>query len=171
MNIRISTTNLVVLTLLASFLQGGVIPGRWEKVDGLQPGSKIILTLKAGDRLKCTFKDSDSTSLRISDAGQELVIPKDSIAKVVRENRRSNKPAVIGAAIGALAGVASAAGSPAPDMSIFGEPVRRDRTSITVSCILFGAVLGYLTGYYGTKKPPDQLLYEASEIASPLQEK
>jgi hypothetical protein len=162
MNIRTSAPTLAVFALLASFLKGGVIPGRWEKVYVLQPGSKIILTLKAGDRMKCTFKDLDSTSLKVSDAGRELVIPKGSIARIVKENRRSSKPAFIGAGVGALAGAAIGA-APSWNWTFFGEPARSNRTSMAVSCALIGAVVGYAAGYYNTDRPPNQLLYEAPE--------
>ena len=84
----------IVTTLWVS---AGVVPGRWEKLDRLEPGSKIILTSKAEDSIRYTFKGSDSTSVTVgARGGRELVIPKSHVAKVVQQNSRSSKPAWIG---------------------------------------------------------------------------
>ena len=54
-----------ILSLFASFLQGAAIPARCEQIGFLQPGSKIFQNLKSGDRMNCTYKDSDSIRLRV----------------------------------------------------------------------------------------------------------
>jgi hypothetical protein len=60
MNIPKPLNTLILFGFLVSSLHGGVIPGRWEKVDGLVSGSKIVLTSEAGDRVRYTFQKSDS---------------------------------------------------------------------------------------------------------------
>ena len=36
-------------------LQAAVIPGRWEKMEALDTGIRIVLSLKSGDRIECPF--------------------------------------------------------------------------------------------------------------------
>ena len=146
----------VVLVIAATSLNAGVVPGRWEKLDRLEPGSKIILTSKAGDRIRYTFKGSDSTSLTVRPrGGGELVIPKSHVTKIVQQNSRSSKPAWIGAGIGAAAGAALGIAAKT-DETAFAKP---EIAAVTLGVL--GTVVGYTVGYLCTENPPDALLYEA----------
>jgi hypothetical protein len=142
--------------MIVTLLSAGVVPGRWEKLDRLEQGSKIILTLKAGDRMRYTFKGSDSNSLTVrARGGQELVIPKSHVAKVVQQNLRSSKPAWIGAAIGAGTGVALGVAGRSD------EYPKAKWEAGTVALGLLGTLVGYTVGHFTTENPPDALLYEA----------
>jgi hypothetical protein len=155
MKAKILTMCFLTATIV-TLLSAGVVPGRWEKLDRLEQGSKIILTSKAGDRMRYTFKGSDSTSLTVrARGGQELVIPKSHVAKVVQQNSRSSKPAWIGAAIGAGTGVAMGVGMRSD------EYPKAKWEAAAVILGLLGTVGGYTVGYLCTENPPDALLYEA----------
>jgi len=148
-------TIFVLTAITATSLSAGVVPGRWEKLDGLDPGSKIVLTSKAGDSMRYTFKSSDSSSLTVkARVSRELVIPKSHVAKIVQQNSRSSKPALIGAAIGGGTGVAMGVG------------VRSDEypnakwEGAAVILGLIGAAIGATIGYCLTDNPPDAVLYQ-----------
>jgi len=153
MKTRTPVTVLALVALLTSSLPGSVIPGRWEKLDALESGSKIVLSLKSGERVRYTFLNSDSGSLTVKDrGGQELVIPKTHVTRVVKQNPRSTTPAWVGAAVGAGAGAAIGAG------------LSRDYIPgiFAAGFGLIGALAGFTTGYCITQKPADELLYEVS---------
>lgn len=148
-----------ILVVATTFwVSAGVVPGRWEKLDRLEPGSKIILTSKAGDRIRYTFKGSDPTSLTVrARGGRELIIPKTHVAKIVQQNSRSSKPAWIGAAIGAGTGVAMGVGIRSDEY----PNAKWEAAAVTLG--LLGTVAGYTVGYLFTENPPDALLYEAAK--------
>ena len=139
--------------LLTSLLPGSVIPGRWEKLDAFESGSKIVLSLKSGEKARYTFLNSDSGSLTVKDrGGQGLVIPRTHVTRVVKQNMRSTTPAWVGAAVGAGAGAA------------FGAALSGDYVPeyFAVTFGLIGALAGFTTGYCITQKPADESLYEVS---------
>jgi len=110
--------------------------------------------------MRYTFKNSDARSLTVRDrVGQELVIPKSHVAKVVQQNSRSSKPAWIGTAVGAGAGAAIGAGV----SRSFDETGAARADVMAVTCGLIGAAVGFTTGYLIAEKPPDNLLYEDPE--------
>ena len=74
---------ITLFVLLSTCLQAGVIPGRWEKVDALQPGKEIIVTLKAGDRIESTFTGLGSEELILT----ELKVPRSEVRKIVRREK------------------------------------------------------------------------------------
>jgi hypothetical protein len=158
MNTKISAI-LVSVFVTTCWVSAGVIPGRWEKIDRLEPGSKILLTSKAEDRVRYTFRGSDSISLTVrARDGRELVIPKSHVAKIVQQNSRSSKPAWIGAAIGAGTGVAMGVGAASTvEETAFAKP---EIAAVTFG--LLGTLVGYTVGYLLTENPPDALLYEAA---------
>lgn len=74
---------ITLLLLLTTSLQAGVIPGRWEKLDSQPPGKQIIVTLKIGDRMECTFKSSGPDDLTVTDqSGTERKVPKSEVQTI-----------------------------------------------------------------------------------------
>jgi hypothetical protein len=77
-------------------------------VAALAPGTRIVVTLKAGERAEWTFKGVGPDSLTLAgDGGREVEIPKPEVdrietAEIVRDRLRN------GALIGAAAGCGSA---------------------------------------------------------------
>ncbi len=97
-----------ILPLLVVFssglLKAQVVPGRWEKVDALEQGTEIIITMKSGERVDGAFQQHDAEILFVAEVnGSERPIPERDVAKVVRplvEGDSSWDGAAIGAAIG-----------------------------------------------------------------------
>ena len=94
----------LILFVLTSSLQAQVIPGRWEKLDSQPVGKQIIVTLKAGDRLECAFKESGADDLTvITSTGSELTIAKSEVREIESQERIKdslNNGALIGMGIG-----------------------------------------------------------------------
>ena len=102
----ISVITLVVL--LITSLQAGVVPGRWEKLDSQPPGKQIIVTLKIGDRMECTFKSSGPDDLTVTDpSGTERKVPKSEVQTIVSAEKTGDSllnGLLIGLGIGAASG-------------------------------------------------------------------
>ncbi|MBI4457000.1 MAG: hypothetical protein HY644_14045 [Acidobacteria bacterium] len=87
--------NLCILSslvfLVNSFVQAEVVSGRWEKVDALQPGKRIVVILKVGDRIDSAFHHSEHEYLALTDSsGRERRILKSDIGEIVREDSALN---------------------------------------------------------------------------------
>ena len=97
--------------LAATTLQAQVPAGRWEKVDSLQPGTRILVKLKAGDRLEGDFRNSSPDALVLSESiGQERTVAKSMVQSVqtaAKTPDRLRNGALIGMVTGAAAGVVS----------------------------------------------------------------
>jgi hypothetical protein len=80
----------------------GVIPGSWEKIQGLRSGSPLMVTLKTGDRLEGAFKALAPGALTLTDpAGKEFSVPRAEIGTIVAQVRDDlANGALIGAGIG-----------------------------------------------------------------------
>ncbi len=88
---------------------GGVIAGSWEKVEALQPGSPLVVTLKSGGHLEGAFKAIGPAVLALTDrVGREFSIPTSQIDSVVAPDTRDSltNGIAIGAAIGLGAALA-----------------------------------------------------------------
>ena len=145
--------------LVTISLQGAVVPGRWEKVDALEKGTGVLVTMNSGDRLRGVFQASDGEDLFITDIdGQEKQIPKAQVTKVVRPSVKEDTPwngAKVGAAVGFAAGVVVGlkmgnywGNEEAVGIAIFGP---------------IGAAVGLLTGYAIDKaRPGEDVLYKAN---------
>ncbi len=73
---------LVLLSLVS--LQAGVIPGRWEKLDGQPSGTRMLVTLNSGERMDCALSSSGALDLTVTDqTGTERVLPKSEVRKGV----------------------------------------------------------------------------------------
>jgi len=100
---------LSVLILAGGTLQAQVPAGRWEKVDSLQPGTRILVKLKAGDRLEGAFTSSSADILVLSESsGQERTFAKSMVRSVetaagVPDRLRNG--VLIGLVAGAAAGI------------------------------------------------------------------
>jgi hypothetical protein len=104
---------IAALTLITSTMWAGVIPGRWEKVDGLTSGTEITVKLQAGDRIDCAFKSSGPEDLILIElGGSERRIPKFEVLKITRREKYDDfvgDGAVIGLGVGATFGLVVAA--------------------------------------------------------------
>ena len=144
---------LAILMLVATTLAAQAVPGRWEKIDTLSPGKKIVVTLKAGDRMECVFKSSGPGELTLIDPdGIERRYPKSEVRKIV--SREKYKDAVLD---GTLIGFASGAGG----YLAVHAPLAELQAHDFPAAIVFGAV-GALVGYLVDKRHKGtEILYRA----------
>jgi hypothetical protein len=102
---------LILCILTATPIQGQVLPGRWEKVEGLQPGTAIIVTLKTGERLEGVFKSVNQVAVDVTEEGpREREIPKSFVQSIETAGKvpdRLRNGTLIGLLIGAACGIAS----------------------------------------------------------------
>jgi hypothetical protein len=98
-----------ICILAAASLQAQVPLGRWEKVEGLQPGTSIIIRLKTGDLLEGAFKSFSRDSVVLIDwSALEWMIPKSTVQKIETSAKvpdRLRNGTLIGMLIGMAAGI------------------------------------------------------------------
>jgi hypothetical protein len=102
-------TSFILCILAAASLQGQVLPARWEKVVGLQPGTSIIIRLKTGDRMEGAFVSlSQDAIVFTEDIARERVIPKSAVRKIETSAKapdRLRNGALIGMLVGSAGGI------------------------------------------------------------------
>jgi hypothetical protein len=95
----------VILMLLTTIpVLGGVVPGRWEKVDSLEPGAGIVVSLGSGEKMSCFLQGTTPEAISIvSSDGKELELPKSAVTKIETLEKKRGPlwdGALIGGAIG-----------------------------------------------------------------------
>jgi hypothetical protein len=80
----------------------GLIPGSWEKVEGLRLGSPLVVMLKTGARLRGALKALTVGDLSLTDAtGKEFIIARSEVGTIVAQVRDElANGALIGAGVG-----------------------------------------------------------------------
>jgi hypothetical protein len=86
----------------------GIIPGSWDRVQRLQLGSPLVVTLKSGVRLEGAFNSLAQGELALTDrAGQPLTIARLEISRIVtRIDDKLTNGAIAGTGIGLAAALA-----------------------------------------------------------------
>ncbi len=117
MRFRKSTIVFVLGILATAALEAGVIPGRWEKVEGLPEGTALIVELSSGDRFQGALAEVNELEIVLLTVSDELRLLKTTVVRVTRVDKVNDGAwdgaaggAFIGAAVGG-AGAASAEGS------------------------------------------------------------
>lgn len=80
-----------------------VIPGSWEKVVVLRPGSRAVVTLMDGERLEGAFRVLGPGDLGLTDsAGRDFSVARSNIRQIVARGEQDDltNGALIGAGIG-----------------------------------------------------------------------
>jgi hypothetical protein len=100
-----SITLVMVMILMNSTLNAGVVPGRWEKVAAENLGSKFIVTMQSGERIDGFFKGLTEVNLNLAMLdGRERAVRKSEVIKVITAEKRMDSLTngfVIGMAVGA----------------------------------------------------------------------
>ncbi len=110
----------ITAVLLMTTAHAGVVPGRWEKVQGEMPGTEVIITLTAGDEIRGSYREIGKDELFVTVNGTQRALPKSGIAKIMTAERRTD-PLGNGAVIGlAIAGSFAAIGLAASGLG--GDP-------------------------------------------------
>ena len=142
-------TAFAALLLTTATVRAEIVPGRWELVDRLESDTPIIIKLKAGERMECSFKGSNPEEvIFIDDVGTERSIPKSEILKIESSERTGDSlkngagyGAVIGAA-GAVIGLLAYANS----VTASGPIIDSESAGYFVGAGLVGAGIGALGG-------------------------
>jgi hypothetical protein len=98
--------------LAMNSLQAVVVPGRWEKVEDLEKGTRIMVELTSGDRLEGAFERVTPQELTITDPdGSDRKLPRTAVAKIETAEKVKDgltNGMLIGMGVGAGFGVAAA---------------------------------------------------------------
>jgi hypothetical protein len=101
--------------LQAAPAAAGIVPGSWDRIQRLQLGSPLVVTLKSGVRLEGAFNSLAQGELALTDrAGQPLTIASSDISRIVTQvDDTLTNGALTGGGIGLAAALAvlAAAGS------------------------------------------------------------
>jgi len=136
------TITVILMSLSISLTFADVIPGRWDKVANLVPGTPIVVEMQSGDSIRGTFVSTTDESLAIdSETKNRMTVPKSAVSRVLEE-RKGKRQTLLGAVIGAGGGVATGlAISASFDETFF---ARADLMALT--CGAIGALTGALIG-------------------------
>jgi hypothetical protein len=106
MKVRSLIQPLILAFLTVPSLLGGVVPGRWEKVETLQEGYAVTVKLESGEEIKASYAGFTEEGLLLKRAsGEELEIPKSAVLTVTSQKRVSHDGLGNGAIIGAGVGL------------------------------------------------------------------
>jgi len=160
---------LTICIFAAAPLQGQVLPGRWEKIEQLQPGTVIIITLKTGERVEGTFKSINQDAVCVSEGGaQEREIHKSLVQRIETAGKvpdRLRNGTLIGLLIGAASGIAAIVALiyAKTDGPVYWD---EDGAGYVISGALVGGGIGAATGAIvdASIKRPD-VLYQARQEA------
>ena len=153
---------IVALLLMNSWLCAGVVPGRWEKVEGLEQGSTIIVTLVTGDTVQGEFNCLKVGSLRMTVDTQEQEFPKSAVSRISQlemgwsRKKRVGICGLIGFAAGFALGCAGAANAADQDNMPAGETIK---CGFAIGGV--GAGIGAAIGSAQKPKPKEIVIYEA----------
>ena len=126
------------ILISSGLLNAAVVPGRWEKVDGLQEGTQIVVEMKSGDRLEGAFKGSSPQDLTVTDpAGSDRQVPKTAVAKIMTAEKVKD-----GLSNGMLIGMGVGTG-----VAVGAVAIRAGRLSDLEECSACG--LAILAGFAG----------------------
>lgn len=94
--------SLVLLTTIP--VLGGVVPGRWEKIEALQQGTGIVVSLNSGEKMTCFLQGTTSEAIIIvSSDGTDHTLPKIAVSRIETLEKQKGPlwdGALIGGAIG-----------------------------------------------------------------------
>ena len=98
---------LVFVVLNATPALGGVVPGRWEKLESLPQGTELEVRLHSKERLEGRLLTVEAEELVLDrKEGDELRLPKSQIAKVTSRDRIDRDSTKDGLLWGTLVGAA-----------------------------------------------------------------
>jgi hypothetical protein len=94
-----------LIAITTSWLNAGVVPGRWEKVEALEEGYPIVVMLQNRERIEAAYSGlTDESLLLVKNDGEELDLPKVGVIKVESRDKLRNDSVGDGALWGAIVG-------------------------------------------------------------------
>ncbi len=104
---RVFSGALSIMILTGAWVQAGVVPGRWEKVEALPAGTELTITLNSKERLEGPLRSTGSDELVLgSEGGEDLRLPKSGIVKITSGDRTARDSVTDGLLWGTLVGAA-----------------------------------------------------------------
>jgi hypothetical protein len=94
-----------------------LLPGAWDRVEALRPGSRLVITPESGGRVEGALRELRPNVLVLTDsAGREFTLTRREVQRIVGvESDGRTNGVVIGAGIGLGAALAIVAGLGAGD--------------------------------------------------------
>jgi hypothetical protein len=139
-----------------------IYPASWDKVDAVQPGSRITVVLEGGEGRSYRLKNAaDATLELLTPDGAAHTVKKSQVVRLVGEE--FNDPVGNGMAIGGLAGAGAAVAlMTAAYASCNGSCDAPDPIPMFLTAAGFGAGIGVLAGFLVDKAHKgSELLYPA----------
>lgn len=156
------TSLIPMIALCSSLMAGEVIPGRWEKVERLEPGVRIQVELKSGERYEGAFLQAQPQFLNLRDAQQVHEFPRPAIASITALETRHD-----GVGNGALYGLGGGAAVGAAIGAAIWEPGTDDRGGAIFFTSLLGAGVGAAFGVLVDRSMPKVRKQEVVYLAGP----
>lgn len=135
----------------------GVMPGSWERVEALRPGSRVVVTLTSGGRLEGVFMVLEASLLRLTDlTGRAIAVARSEVGQIVARDARDRL--ANGALIGAFTGLGAAAAILAAIASGEGYVLPSAKWAAPLLLSAAGGVVGV---FIDRAHDGDELLYAA----------
>lgn len=149
----------------ASHGQALPVPGHWEKVDSLSPGTGLTLIMKSGDRIDGPYAGGDPEALHLRrDDGSLLSVPRIAVRRIVAAQKTDDRllnGTLTGTAIGFGAGFLLSAAYNAKETAS-GPIWDGEAVGTYVGFGILGAGVGALTGALCDKAVKQEVvLYQA----------
>jgi hypothetical protein len=146
---------LAALLSMTATIHAVVIPGRWEKVDGLTPGTETIVELRAGERIDRSLKHSGPEDLTLIElGGSERRIPKSEVSTISYRQKHADSlsnGALIGFGVGTVLGLVGCVTPPYPP----------DKETLFIGPLAFGGIGAAIGPVADAAHQANEVLYKA----------
>ncbi len=162
MKYKIVAAGLIVILSMVAFGQPIVLAqeasppwfGTWEAVKAIPPGDKVEIKLKNGRTVKGEVASVSDTAIIVGSGSKSVTTARDDVQQLFRIIKTSSrKPVLVGALVGAGAGV------------VIGASLDDGRSKLSAPEVavvgLVGAGLGFLVGRLFRNKKKLILIYES----------
>ncbi len=154
----------VLAALLATSLQAGVIPGRWDKVDSLDLPVDVIVLLQEGKRVEGSLTAQTVESLLIQTRRDSLTLQKRTIRRVMKAERipdSTRNGTLIGTGVGFGIGFGTMV-AVEKSVTASGFELAEENLSLAILGGLVGAGAGAVSGWaIDRHQPTHEVLYKA----------
>jgi len=134
------------LFMVPTLLRAQVMSGGWDKVDRLEPASRMVITLMTGQNIEAGFKRAENEAITVTVDSGEMRIAKSDVRTVVRVTKdRLRNGALTGAGVGFAAGFLALASFNAK-VTASGPIWERESVGYYIDAGLIGSGIGAITG-------------------------
>ena len=154
-----------LLLIPAAVSAADAVPGRWERVEALIPGTEVLVDIRGGERLEGDFAQLGPDEITFTDGtGMKRILPREAILKIqtaVPVRDRLCNGSLIGSLAGAAAGLAVMVGYAS---AVTNGPVYwdEDGAGYLVAAALAGGGIGAAAGaLIDSSIEKNEVLYQA----------